>query len=578
MPRRSVGSLKPIVAGALGILCSVIGMYAAPPPAAAQRTQPTIVPRTANEAVFRDYLQRNLAGKVKGYAFVLANRGGIVAKASGGWAQAPGDGRLAMKTFIPSNAGSVVKVASAVAFLDLLEANKAPGQSLEQALDTPIRFYVPDRWVRAYFTRGPDDSAAYVPANNRITLRDILNHRSGLKEFPDGGAHGTKVARALADGPNPNLIGAGDIAYLNENISLLLYMIPRIAYPQAVDSLELAHADKPLRDYNRAVARSYGVLYERYMRDVFFKRVSPAISPSCRPGEDYANNRYAKEYTSVNDGRGDTDYAEFCRSQGGWLFTAQELAHLARTIEFTDRLVDAQTRSLFYDARLPRERIVYPSFASNSSILARDPGGRGPYRAHGGTSKLGARAGLVRLPFGFVGVGLVNSADYDSAEVMRFVVDAFAAATRINPEWNTDRPGQNLSSVLLVEDPGLCQARCDANSACKAWTFVKPGIQHPIRGRCWLKSAVPAARSSGCCTSGVKGVAYGVDRPGSDYLKHTPARDDVALCKASCDADTQCKAWTYVKPGFQGTRSQCYLKNRTPGARRAACCASGVSR
>lgn len=531
--------------------------------------QNRVAPKSVNEEAFRDYLRRNLADNVKGYAFVIANRGGIVAKAAGGWAQAPGDGDLKMKTFIPSNAGSVMKVASAVAFLDLLEAKRPPGQSMDQALDVSIRHYVPDRWLRAYFKRG-----AHA---NKITLRDLLNHRSGLKEFGDGGAHGTKVARALAQGPNPSLIGSGDIDYLNENITLLLYMIPRLASPQGVDSLERAHEGKPLRDYNVAIAKSYGALYERYMREVFFKRVAPTIAPTCRPGEDYANNRYAKEYASKGDKKGDTDYADFCRSQGGWLFTAQELAHLARAIEFSNRLIHPKTRALFYDPQSPRQRLVFWRLQS-SNILARDAGGGGMYRAHGGTSLLGGRAGLVRLPFGYVGVGLINSGDYESFEVIQFVIDAFAAATRNWTEWNTDRPGKNINNFLTDADPAICRARCERNRACKAWTYVKPGIQHRTRAKCWLKSSAPAARESGCCNSGVKGVDYGFDRPGADYLNFRPGRNDVALCQARCDLDSRCKAWTYVNPGFQGKRAKCYLKDRVPKRRKSDCCSSGVSR
>jgi hypothetical protein len=48
-----------------------------------------------------------------------------------------------------------------------------------------------------------------------------------------------------------------------------------------------------------------------------------------------------------------------------------------------------------------------------------------------------------------------------------------------------------------------CQSICAVDARCKAWTWVKPGIQGPA-ARCWLKNQVPAARADACCTSGIK--------------------------------------------------------------------------
>jgi hypothetical protein len=70
-------------------------------------------------------------------------------------------------------------------------------------------------------------------------------------------------------------------------------------------------------------------------------------------------------------------------------------------------------------------------------------------------------------------------------------------------EMNIDRPGMNLRNFdLALPDPKLCQNACQQNTACKAWTYVKPGIQGQL-ARCWLKSGVPAPRQNNCCVSGV---------------------------------------------------------------------------
>lgn len=71
-------------------------------------------------------------------------------------------------------------------------------------------------------------------------------------------------------------------------------------------------------------------------------------------------------------------------------------------------------------------------------------------------------------------------------------------------EYDTDRPGQDYRNLDLPSArPQLCQAECGADPKCKAFTYVKPGVQGSS-ARCWLKSGVPAAGRSSCCISGVK--------------------------------------------------------------------------
>jgi len=73
-------------------------------------------------------------------------------------------------------------------------------------------------------------------------------------------------------------------------------------------------------------------------------------------------------------------------------------------------------------------------------------------------------------------------------------------------ELGTDRPGMDYKDFdLSSPDPKLCEDACKADSPkCKAFTYVKPGIQGPS-ARCWLKSGVPAAVKNDCCVSGIKG-------------------------------------------------------------------------
>jgi hypothetical protein len=67
-------------------------------------------------------------------------------------------------------------------------------------------------------------------------------------------------------------------------------------------------------------------------------------------------------------------------------------------------------------------------------------------------------------------------------------------------------------------------------------------------------------------------------RPGSSYRHFELSEADPALCKKACEEEAQCEAWTYVKPGFQGAKSVCWLKDSAPTAQQNICCVSGVTK
>lgn len=71
-------------------------------------------------------------------------------------------------------------------------------------------------------------------------------------------------------------------------------------------------------------------------------------------------------------------------------------------------------------------------------------------------------------------------------------------------EPRTDRPGSDYRSFdLPAPRPELCRDACWREPQCRAFTYVRPGVQGP-QARCWLKNPVPPARLNDCCLSGVK--------------------------------------------------------------------------
>ena len=116
-----------------------------------------------------------------------------------------------------------------------------------------------------------------------------------------------------------------------------------------------------------------------------------------------------------------------------------------------------------------------------------------------------------------------------------------------------DLPGsdyRNFNASL----PLICRNSCGSDITCRAWTWVKPGIQGP-QGRCWLKNSLPALVRNPCCDSG-SGEDLSrtdmkperrTDRPGSDYQNFEIASFD--KCESACARDRRlfrldvCAAW-----------------------------------
>ena len=66
-----------------------------------------------------------------------------------------------------------------------------------------------------------------------------------------------------------------------------------------------------------------------------------------------------------------------------------------------------------------------------------------------------------------------------------------------------------------------------------------------------------------------------IDQPGNDYRNFELSSPDPQQCSATCERESQCVAYTYVKPAG-GKRARCWLKNKVPQQRRSACCVSGT--
>lgn len=70
-------------------------------------------------------------------------------------------------------------------------------------------------------------------------------------------------------------------------------------------------------------------------------------------------------------------------------------------------------------------------------------------------------------------------------------------------ENGTDRPGRDYRRTVEPAGADACRKACQADPACRAYTYVNPPLQGPV-GICYLKNAVPNAVPNSSCVSGIK--------------------------------------------------------------------------
>src|SRR5688572_3399431 len=246
-----------------------------------ERTQHLPAPAKFNAVLFEEAVNKKMKNQVKGYAFAIGDKDGIKARCEGGWAQDPADGNLRMTTKIPSCIGSVSKMMSTVALLNLLEA-------LPQVkLDDPVFSKLPKKWQQKY-------KGTHVEC---LTYRQLLQHRSGFRKGSDVG-NLDSMASLTRSCPF-----TASRKYNNSNISLLRYLITNLAYPQDGAAIENKLVRLSFDEYSEKANVEYSFPFERYLKTAIHDKGLVPITASCRP-EPELMPKVAKGYSDRNDTKG----------------------------------------------------------------------------------------------------------------------------------------------------------------------------------------------------------------------------------------------------------------------------------
>lgn len=133
--------------------------------------------------------------------------------------------------------------------------------------------------------------------------------------------------------------------------------------------------------------------------------------------------------------------------------------------------------------------------------------------------------------------------------------------------------GGDYKNLVLMpgENCEKCMEECLKDPDCKAYTYVKPGVQG-LNARCWLKSSVSTPVSDPNCTSGIKtitdkisepDISYheNIDIPGNNLRSFDLVKGETCQkCIEESMKEKDCVAYTFTKPGFQTPYGRCYLK------------------
>ena len=136
------------------------------------------------------------------------------------------------------------------------------------------------------------------------------------------------------------------------------------------------------------------------------------------------------------------------------------------------------------------------------------------------------------------------------------------------------RPARFCASATGVAGPGLSTIREGDGTDGAA---------------CWLKSTVPSRVEAPNSVSGVRGagvverrdhaIETSIDRFGGDYRSFAMTTDTAGeACRAACEGDQRCRAWTYARPGYASGGARCFLKSTITPPRRRPGLISGVVR
>lgn len=255
---------------------------------------------------FEEKLHSALDGKCVGYQYSISQDNVILRSKGYGYARIPAEGGDLMSPCSRMNIASVSKTITAVAMLQVLEANQIQ-------VDDFIAPYLPANWVKG-------------SGVNQVTFRQLLSHNSGFRSADNMGFDTLLYSRLR------NMVALGTGAgngYLNANLALCRILIPAILNPDT-SALTETYCNTEYKKYvNKYVLNPCGIEDGQFSTipgqfPVFMYRYNGAVVGS--------------GYNSDADGW-------FARcGGGGWFLSAIDLNKFLNGIRYNDAVLSPANR------------------------------------------------------------------------------------------------------------------------------------------------------------------------------------------------------------------------------------------
>lgn len=281
-----------------------------------------------NSPVFDiDLFEQNLIDYIEaggntpiGWAYTISQNGNLAKSNAYGQARTTIDGALDFTLHKEINVASVSKFYTAIAAMQLLEANNL-------TIESKIAPWLPESW-----TLGPDVED--------LSFKDLLKHESGLQST-NNNFDTTLGYEGLQDCIATGVINSKSRNYLNVNFALFRVLIP---------SLWSNLDGSPEIDIENDANTQF--MYLMYMQQNIFDRLSlPLVG--CTPENRETSTMYYNA-NDINTDRNGQYYGSWNNKSGGggYFMTTLEMAKVNAYFEHTEILVTETQRNIMKQHRL----------------------------------------------------------------------------------------------------------------------------------------------------------------------------------------------------------------------------------
>ncbi|MGY4396772.1 CubicO group peptidase (beta-lactamase class C family) [Sphingomonas sp. UYAg733] len=347
-------------------------------------------------------IEAKMKPSVVAFSYTIAQGGNVALEKGFGPARIAFDSYRAHGPLQRNNIASVTKTFTALAIMQLVEANKSKGVSL----GTPIGTYLPDGWK-------PGPNVA------NLTFAELMRHTSGLSSGNINGVsklgyEGVKATVAGGTTSHPPGFAERVRAYDNVNYALLRELMPKLW--AATGTLKYEKIDGSQIWPTQGDYHSF--LYTKYVNMHILAPIN-IKNVNCFDNGPTATLYYPLNPNAKINGVVAVDQSKFCGSGGLYLAT-NEMTKFFVYLFNTEKLLSAPARKVMMDQRLGLDAISTSrgvSFSRNG-IVGTGSNSQG---------KAGTKACMIHLPDGVDAALVQNSPDNVSISPCSVLIAAFEA-------------------------------------------------------------------------------------------------------------------------------------------------------